>query len=54
MSVYSSPEEKRRIRIAQVQKAKDEWETTLDALPQLICLLDGYCRILRTNKTIES
>lgn len=38
---------------AQVEQAKQEWEATLDALPQLICLIDGQGRLLRANRTIE-
>lgn len=40
--------------MAQVKKAKDEWETTLDSLPQLVCLLDENGLILRANKTVET
>ena len=54
MVAFSGSEEKNRISIAQVQKAKDEWETTLDALPQHNCLLDRSCHVLRTNLTVET
>jgi len=36
-----------------IGRAKREWETTVDSLPQLICLLDDHGSILRTNRTIE-
>ncbi len=37
-----------------VEQAKQEWEATLDALPQLICLVDSAGQILRANRTLES
>jgi len=36
-----------------IGRAKREWETTVDSLPQLICLIDDQGVILRTNRTIE-
>ena len=36
-----------------IGRAKREWETAVDSLPQLICLLDDHGSILRTNRTIE-
>jgi PAS domain S-box-containing protein len=36
-----------------IGRAKREWETTVDSLPQLICLIDDQGAILRTNRTIE-
>lgn len=38
---------------ALVERAKQEWECTVDALPDLICVVDGDGRVLRTNRTIE-
>jgi len=38
--------------LIQVERAKREWETTVDTLSQLICLLDKDGRIVRTNWTI--
>ncbi|MEA3341608.1 MAG: PAS domain-containing protein, partial [Chloroflexota bacterium] len=38
---------------ALVERAKQEWEATADALPQLVCLLDDQKRILRVNRTVE-
>lgn len=37
----------------QIEQAKQEWEVTLDALPQLVCLLDSEGRVLRVNRTLE-
>ncbi|MGQ9645606.1 MAG: response regulator [Thermodesulfobacteriota bacterium] len=36
-----------------IGRAKREWETTVDSLPQLICLIDDQGSILRTNRTTE-
>jgi signal transduction histidine kinase len=37
----------------QIERAKQEWESTVDSLPQLICLLDSRERIVRANRTVE-
>ena len=39
--------------MAQVERAKQEWESTADSLSQLICLLDREGRIIRANRTVE-
>ncbi|MBD3305715.1 diguanylate cyclase [candidate division KSB3 bacterium] len=39
--------------IKQIERAKQEWEMTVDTLPQLICLLDQQGVIIRANRTIE-
>jgi len=36
-----------------IGRAKREWETAVDSLPLLICLIDDQGAILRTNRTIE-
>lgn len=36
-----------------LERAKQEWESTADSLPQLVCLLDDNGRILRINRTVE-
>ena len=36
-----------------IEMAKREWETTVDSLPQLVCLVDNQGYIIRTNRTIE-
>ena len=33
--------------------AKQQWEATVDVLPEIICLLDGDRRVRRINRTIE-
>lgn len=38
---------------AKVERAKQEWEATADALPELICLVDDQGRIVRANRTVE-
>ena len=39
--------------LRQIEQGKREWEATLDAITDLICLLDENGRILRANRTIE-
>ena len=36
-----------------VDRAKQEWELTADALPHVICLLDAAGRVLRANRAVE-
>jgi len=36
-----------------IGRAKREWESTVDSLPQVFCLLDDQGSILRTNRTVE-
>jgi PAS domain S-box-containing protein len=38
----------------QVIQAKHQWESTLDALPQLVCLIDEEGHVIRSNRTLES
>lgn len=38
---------------ASIERAKQEWESTVDSLSQLVCLLDEQRRILRANRTVE-
>lgn len=38
----------------QIEQAKQEWETTVDSLPQLVCLLDNQKQVIRANRTVES
>ena len=52
-SFVETPESAEDILI-QIQQAKQEWETTVDSLPQLVCLLDSQQKVIRANKTIES
>jgi len=39
--------------LQQVVEAKRQWETTLDALPQLVCLIDENGLLIRANRTLE-
>ncbi|MBV8145088.1 MAG: sensor histidine kinase [Gammaproteobacteria bacterium] len=41
-----------RVR-ASIARAKFEWETTVDALPDLIGLLDSAGRVMRVNRVVE-
>lgn len=41
------------IQIKRIERAKQEWEVTVDLLPQLIFVLDRQMRILRANRTVE-
>ena len=36
-----------------ITRANQEWESTVNSLPQLIFLIDGQGLILRTNRTVE-
>jgi PAS domain S-box-containing protein len=36
-----------------VEHIKQEWESTVDALPQLVCLLDATGGLIRCNRTVE-
>jgi signal transduction histidine kinase len=38
---------------AAIARAKHEWECTADALPDLVCLLDGRGRVVRANRVVE-
>jgi len=40
--------------LKKIERAKREWEVTVDTLPQLICLLDAGGRVIRANKTVEA
>ena len=37
-----------------IERAKQEWESTADSLPDLVCLVDNRGRIIRTNRTVET
>jgi two-component system cell cycle sensor histidine kinase/response regulator CckA len=39
--------------LVQIGRAKREWESTVDSIPQLICLIDNHGAILRANRTVE-
>ncbi|HYL01790.1 MAG TPA: sensor histidine kinase [Steroidobacteraceae bacterium] len=38
---------------AAIARAKFEWESTVDALPHVICLLDAGGRVVRVNRVVE-
>jgi signal transduction histidine kinase len=38
----------------QVERAKQEWESAVDSLTELICVVDGRGHIIRTNRTVEA
>jgi len=37
-----------------VERAKREWESTADTVPELVCLIDDTGRIIRANRTVET
>lgn len=39
--------------IQALEKAKQQWQSAADLMPQLICLMDGEGRLLRINRTME-
>ncbi len=39
---------------AQVVKAKEDWQNTVDSIPDLICILDKEARILRVNRSFST
>jgi PAS domain S-box-containing protein len=51
----SRPQEEEPLResLRLIGRAKREWESLVDSLPQLICLIDGQGHILRTNRNVE-
>ncbi|OGP92371.1 MAG: hypothetical protein A2156_14940 [Deltaproteobacteria bacterium RBG_16_48_10] len=46
-------EEGLRESLRLIGRAKREWESTVDSLPQLICLMDNQGTILRVNRAVE-
>jgi two-component system cell cycle sensor histidine kinase/response regulator CckA len=40
--------------LQKMERAKQEWESTADSLPDLVCLVDGQGRIIRANRTVET
>lgn len=40
-------------RLQYIVQIKQQWEATVDNLPELICLLDEQGRVVRTNRTLE-
>ena len=52
-SLYSAEEPLQRL-FERVERAKQEWEATADALPELVCLLDSHGALLRANRAVEA
>jgi PAS domain S-box-containing protein len=46
-------EEGLRESLRLIGRAKREWESTVDSLPQLICVVDNQGTILRANRAVE-
>ena len=40
--------------LAKVERAKQEWEATVDSLPQFVCLLDERGTVIRANRVVET
>jgi PAS domain S-box-containing protein len=40
--------------LGKIERAKQEWESTADSLPELVCLVDDGGRIIRANRTVET
>jgi two-component system sensor histidine kinase/response regulator len=47
-------EESLKELLEQIERAKQEWESTVDSLPELVCLVDDRGRIIRANRTVET
>ena len=41
------------LRLATIERAKLEWESTVDALASLVCLVDLNGKVLRANRAVE-
>jgi len=50
---YRLEEEPLQESLTLIGQAKREWESLVDSLPQLICLIDGQGYVLRVNRTLE-
>ena len=40
--------------LRKIERAKQEWETTVDSLQDLACLVDNQGRIIRANRIVEA
>ena len=49
----AGPQPENHGRQAAIERAKLEWESTADALAELVCLLGGDGEIMRTNRAVE-
>lgn len=43
-----------RMRLALIERAKQEWEVGVDSLTELICVLGPDGRVIRTNRALEA
>jgi PAS domain S-box-containing protein len=47
-------EEELKELLKKIERAKQEWESTADSLPDLVCLVDDQGRIMRANRIVET
>ena len=47
-------EEELKELLKTIERAKQEWESTADSLPELVCLVDDRGRIIRANRIVET
>ncbi len=53
-SLISVPNTKKTVgNLAVIERVKFEWESAVDSVPQLICVLHNDGRVVRSNRTIE-
>jgi len=53
ITAHKRAEEEIRTLLERIERAKREWESTADSLPDLVCLLDERGHIMRANQTVE-
>ena len=41
------------MNVTSIKKAKEQWQAAVDAMPQLICLIDRAGHVVRANRTLE-
>ncbi|HEY4690847.1 MAG TPA: ATP-binding protein [Anaerolineae bacterium] len=51
---HSQGEQALRELFAKVERAKREWESAIDSLPELVCLVDRQGQVMRANRTVEA
>lgn len=54
ISARKQAEKNLKESLAQIERVKQEWESTADSLSELICLVDAEEKILRANRTVEN
>ncbi|PYS93021.1 MAG: hypothetical protein DMF50_13925, partial [Acidobacteria bacterium] len=40
--------------VAQIERERKEWERTFDAIPEMLSIHDGYGRMLRANRSLQT